>query len=472
MTGGEGAWKGYSLAALLANKTYYPWLRCHGEDGSSDSFHYQKNDGDIISHPTWSANHGVLTWIPVLADSNGDNSISLGDPKATFVNTDTFKHYIREGGNYIDAIAFIDNPNVTPTGKDGFIAIAGTDFPAGVEVNAGVDISSVPLADNTLNPTVLNPNGFGLEYIWSVEVGPDTSDSQFDDTSALNAVFTPSKPGAYQLRFGVKEAGNASSEMISGTLNATVSAWVFPAGLSMAAVKASDTVLLDGAKTVQFDVTDLTGGYYDSSVQFARSENGNGKVNILHDTLTSEQIDTNTTRYSVDVLGTQVGDGVEIVLWLIKGDFENIYSVDSTAIEVLGSSNATWPDGVSISLTDINDAVQYQPSVIGAQLFNTYGFDVDYAWSVVSGPSTDVAQFIDPTIKIAEFVPLLPGDYVLQLTVTEQGSAANPISKTMNLTAIEADDDRIFINVGPVKIIKVGDTDVIKVMVGDKQIYP
>ena len=102
----------------------------------------------------------------------------------------------------------------------------GTDFPAGVTVDAGTNQTFNALQATTITATITNTLGHTIAQAWTIESGPNTSISQITDALNPNTTFTPTAYGTYVLEMTVTEQGGDGTE-VTDTLTLTYNA---PAG--------------------------------------------------------------------------------------------------------------------------------------------------------------------------------------------------------------------------------------------------
>jgi len=290
--------------------------------------------------------------------------------------------------------------------------------------NAAVISSAneTPIADAVANQTVKegslaildgsgssDPDGDDITFAWTITTKPDGSSATLADPANEKASFTADMPGDYRIQLVVTDSQGAASDPAEVLVKSIPnSAPVANAGEDQVIADVGTTVQLDGSQSADPDGDAITFVW----VITAKPE---GSLAALSD-LTSDK-----PTFLADVRG-------EYVIELVVND-----GLVSSA-----------PDSVSVSfenlilVADAGTDETVEPGEL-VLLDGTGSYDPDenyplaYAWQILFKPEGSAAALNDPETATASFTADLPGDYVIQLVVTDSlGAASDPSTVLIN----------------------------------------
>lgn len=292
-------------------------------------------------------------------------------------------------------------------------ADAGSDLRA--EVGAAVILDGDQSRD---------PEGGDLAYAWIQVSGPEAVGIQ--NASASQAVFWPRIPGEFGFRLTVTDGGGASSTddvraTITGTptgIGPAAGPPIADAGLD-AAVRPGDSVVLDGAGSVDLDGGALTYSW----IQVA----GPSLVGIL-------KADGARARVVPQ-------DEGEYLFRLTVTDDEGTSAVDEVRIQV--RSGPVEPDPRCGNVPPLADAgpdaevlITHQVLLDGRQSTDADGEALRFAWIQVAGPSPVAIGSADA--EVASVDPTEPGVYVFRVIVIDSSGATDTDEVRITVSALPA----------------------------------
>jgi hypothetical protein len=290
------------------------------------------------------------------------------------------------GSNGSSNAAAITSANETP------VANAGT--------NQTVKEGSLAILDGSGSS---DPDGDEITFSWTITAKPDGSSTTLADPANEKASFTVDLPGDYRIQLVVTDSQGAVSDPAEVLVKCTPnSAPVANAG--------EDQVIADVGTTVQLD--------------------GSQSTDPDGDAITFAWVITARPDGSLAALSNSAADKPTFVAD-VRGD----YLVELVVNDGLVSSA---PDSVSVSFSNLipvadagtDETVEPGELVL---LDGTGSYDPDenyplaYAWQILSKPEGSAAALNDPETVTASFTADLPGDYMVQLVVTDSlGAASDP----------------------------------------------
>ncbi len=322
---------------------------------------------------------------------------------------------------------------------------------------------------------------------WTVTSGPNTSTSQFSNTTSPAAVFTPAGGiGTYVLTWTINNAPCAPSSS-----NVTVTVTALPttsnAGSNTTICVTGNTTLGANTPTVGTGVWTVASGPSTSTAQFSSATNpaavftpasGVGTYVLTWTISNSPCVSSSNVTVTVNALPTtsnagagqsgaatcglttvtlaantpSVGTGSWVVVTGTGGSFGNTSSPASTFTGTAGQSYLlkwTITNGACSSASNVAIAFSLNPTVAVAG--NNQGIwgsgTISLAanaptvgtavWSIVSGPSTSLSQFSNTSSRTSTFTPAGGvGTYVLRWTISASPCTASSSNVTISVITI------------------------------------
>jgi PKD repeat protein len=347
--------------------------------------------GTIISY-TWS-------------EKSGPTSVSISN---TVQNSLTNL----QAGVYIFYLTVTDNN--AATGTDSVIITVNPAANIPPVANAGSNISmTLPTNSTTLNGTAsYDPDGTITTYSWTLVSGPNAPTTSGANTATLSV--SGLIAGQYSYRLTVTDNSGASS---SAQVNIIVAPApnvppVANAGTNQTITAPASSVILNGSASYDPDGTIASYSWVTIS--------GPGSITI-----------NNSNTANPSVIGLQPG-----VYTFKLTVTDNNGATASAQVSVTVLPQVVLPNQPPVANAGSNITITLPDNSI--TLNGTSSFDPDgtisaYAWSQVSGPSAAViigANTSTPTIS-----QLIAGQYVYQLTVTDNNGATNSDQVTITVNA-------------------------------------
>ena len=356
--------------------------------GSSDP------DGTITAY-AWSKASGPATYSLATASAASTTVSNLAE------------------GIYVFTLQVTDNAGATASSTVTVTVNAAAPPPPPVNqppvANAGSNIAiTLPVNSTTLNGTASSDaDGTIVSYVWSKTSGP--ASYSIANAAAATTVLTNLAEGVYVFTLQVTDnAGAASASSVTVTVNpAPNQAPVANAGADITLVLPVNTTLLDGSGSSDPDGT--IAGYSWNKIS------GTGAITIVN---------SNTPNPSV--IGLGLG---QYVFELTVTDNKGAVATDRVTVTV-----SPAPNKVPVANAGKDTAISL-PSAL-AVLSGIYSADADgsitqYSWKQVSGPAAAViAQAASVTTAVSG---LIEGDYVFELTVTDNAGASATARVTVSL---------------------------------------
>jgi len=326
-------------------------------------------------------------------------------------STDTFA--IRRHGKWLDVLSTLRWTIAPLTGNQPPVADAGPDRTVHVLDVAQLDGSGS-----------FDPDGDALTFSWRLDERPATSQATLDDAAAVRPALTIDAPGAYVVRLTVHD-GLAASQTDTVVLRTDNSLPVANAGADGTA-RVGDEVTLDGSGSSDVDGDVLT---YAWSL-IARPDGSAATLDAPYAVAPGFVVD-------------QPGD---YVAQLVVNDGTAHSAADTVVISTLNSrpvANA-GPDQAVV--------VGQGTSLDGSGSSDPDGDPLTFQWGFTARPAGSSAIIADPTAPVATFVADVPGDYAVQLIVSDGQVESLPdtvlISTTNAAPAADAGPDQLGVPVG------------------------
>jgi hypothetical protein len=345
--------------------------------------------GTIVSY-TWS-------------EKSGPTSVSLSN---TVQNSLTNL----QAGLYIFYLTVTDNN--AATGKDSVIITVNPAANIPPVANPGPNISlTLPANSTTLNGTAsYDPDGTITSYSWTRVSGPNTPTTSGANTATLS--LTGLITGQYSYRLTVTDNSGASSSALVNIIVAAVPNVppVANAGTNQTITAPASSVILNGSASYDPDGTIAAYNWVTIS--------GPGTITI-----------NNSNTAMPSVIGLQPG---VYTFQLTVTDNNGANASAQVSVTVL--PQVVLPNQPPVANAGSNQTITLPDNSI--TLNGTSSFDPDgtisaYAWSQISGPS---AAFITGANTSTPAVSqLIAGQYVYQLTVTDNNGATNSNQVTITV---------------------------------------
>ena len=276
--------------------------------------------------------------------------------------------------------------------------------------------NEAPVADAVTNETVKegsivildgtgssDPDGDDISFAWTITTKPEGSSATLADPAKDKSSFTTDLPGDYSIQLVVTDSHDAASDPAEVLVKSIPnSAPLANAGEDQVIADVGTTVQLDGSQSTDPDGDAIT-------FAWAITTKPDGSLAALSDSTADKP--------------TFVAD--------VRGD----YVIELVVNDGLVSS---VPDSVSVSfnnLIPVADAGTDETVAPGelALLDGTGSYDPDqnyplaYTWQILSKPDESTAVLNNPETATASFTADQPGDYMVQLVVTDSiGAASDP----------------------------------------------
>lgn len=297
---------------------------------------------------------------------------------------------------------------------------------AAVAGPAAVTVRTTVTLDGT---TSRDPDGQALTYRWELTSRPESSGAALSDPTVAKPVVVPDVPGTYTVRLivsdGKADSPSASFSFVAARQNAAPTA---RAGENLSAVNGVE-VVLNGTGSVDPDGDLITYRWSIVSRPVGSTANLVGS-------------DTPRPSLTPDVSGNYV-------LSLVTSDGSlssemSYVTVASGAANVPPTAVATGPARVVLIGTRV--------TLDASASIDPNGDLLRYAWRLISAPDTSRAVLGFENTARPEFVPDVPGDYIVGLTVSD-GRATSP---ERNLTVRVARTSTPTASAGPNQSVLVG----------------
>ena len=273
--------------------------------------------------------------------------------------------------------------------------------------NAGADRVASPGSMVTLDGSKsFDPAGNPLTYQWTLG-SPSGSAATLSGASTVNPTFTVDVPGTYTATLVVND-GTMSSEPATVTVSTSYAKPVANAGYDQTAMVGS-TVTLDGTRSIDYDGNSLSYQWAFVSVPTGSSA-------------TLAGADTPNPTFVPDVNGDYkialvVGDGTQ----QSDPSTVSVSTQNSKPVANAGPGETVWV-GQNVPLS-------------GAGSFDPDGRTLSFQWSFVSIPNGSAATLQNPTAVNPAFTADVPGNYVVQLIVSDGVLASDPATATITTGA-------------------------------------
>jgi len=338
----------------------------------------------------------------VWREGSGPSSVTLANTAENALDN-------LQAGVYIFYLTVTDNNAATATDSVIITVKAANKAPV---ASAGSNVS-ITLPRNTITldgSKSYDPDGTISTYTWTRISGPNTPASTGANTETLN--ISGLIAGQYTYRLTVTDNSGASSSAqvkISVALPPNQSPYA-NAGSNQTITSPANSVKLDGSDSYDPDGTLTTYSWVKVS--------GPGAITISN---------SNTTTPSVT--GLQTGS---YVFELTVTDNRGATATDQVTITV--NPKPIQPNQLPIANAGSNSTITIPVSTVtlnGSSSFDPDGTITGYSWTQVSGPST--AGITGGNTATAAISKLVVGQYIFELTVTDNNGATDKDQVTVNV---------------------------------------
>ena len=287
--------------------------------------------------------------------------------------------------------------------------------------------NEAPLADAGTNQTVKegsmvtldgtgssDPDGDEITFAWTITTKPDGSSATLADPTKDKSSFAVDLPGDYRIQLVVTDSHDVASDpaevLIKSTSNSAPSAH---AGEDQIVADVDTTVQLDGTQSNDPDGDTIT-------FAWAITTKPDGSLAALSDSTADKPTFVADVRgdYVIELV---VNDGlISSAPDSVSVNFENLIPVaDAGTDETVAPGELVLLDGTGSYDLDEN-------------------YPLTYAWQILSKPEESFAALSDLDTATASFTADLPGDYIVQLVVTDSLGAASEPSTVLISTSNSA----------------------------------
>ena len=305
--------------------------------------------------------------------------------------------WVRDGIN--DAVSddmVIETINSPP------VADAGSDQ----QVNVGdtVQLDGAGSYDVDLDP---------LTYQWALTAMPSGSSAALDDPAAVRPVFVPDLSGQYTATLVVSDgqADSPADEVVIQVNGAPVA----DAGADQQVVT-GDVVTLDAGGSADPDQDPL-------SYQWTVVDPDGVSVS-----LTAETADQQVVSFTAERTG-------QYTATLVVDDGSLSSAPDTAVVDVQPANSPPVADIVVVGQADVV-AVGTSVGFDGSGSSDPEGQALVYRWTLVGQPAGSTAALVDPEAVSSSLIPDVPGEYTVQLVVSDGQAESAPV--TVTVTGVDA----------------------------------
>ncbi len=354
--------------------------------GSSDP------DGDTLTY-AWelTTNPGDSSAQQISGEDSANFSFTP-DVAGEYVATLTVSDGQETNASTVTITVLTDGANSDP------VADAGDDFQVTVGAEASFDGSNSS-----------DPDGDDLTYAWAITTDPSNGTDMLTGADTATPTLTPSVVGEYVLTLTVTDTqGATSTDEIILTVNDMMmqnQAPVADAGAAQT-VTVGDIVSLDGSAST--DVEDDAAGTPLTYAWAITTDPSNGT-----DMLTGADTATPTLTPSVE-------GAYELTLTVTDsaGDMATATVAITVQAAMMGNQAPVADAGMNQTVAT-NSVVMLDGSASTDVEDDAAGTPLTYAWAITTDPSNGMAMLSDADTAMPSFTPMMAGDYVLTLTVTD-----------------------------------------------------
>jgi hypothetical protein len=342
------------------------------------------------------------------AEKSGPSSVGLsGAAQNTLSNL--------VAGKYVFSLTVTDNNGGTGTDSVVITVIPAANIAPIANAGASITLTS-PTTSTSLDGTKSSdPDGTISSYSWTEISGPNTPPITGANTA------TPGLSGlivgqyTYQLTVTDNNGATSSAQVKIKVAAAANVPPVANAGIDQTITSPANSVILDGSASYDPDGTITSYSWVTVS--------GPGTITI-----------NNSNTASPSAVGLQIG---QYIFELTVTDNIGATAKDQVTVNVLPQS--VLPNQAPVANAGTNQTITAPTSSInlnGSSSFDPDGTLTGFVWVQLSGPSTAVVTGGNTSTPAVS--QLVPGQYVFQLTVTDNNGATNNDAVTITVNAATA----------------------------------
>ena len=333
-------------------------------------------------------------------------------------------------GVYVFNLVVTDNKSAT--GKDSVIITVNPAANQAPVANAGSGVNlTLPTNSTTLDGTKSSdPDGTITTYKWTRISGPNTPSTNGSNSSKMTVSGMIAGQYTYQLTVTDNSGASSSAQVKIRVSSAANVAPVANAGSNQSITAPASTVSLNGTASADSDGSIASYSWVTVS--------GPGSVTI-----------NNSNTATPTVVGLQTG---AYVFELTVTDNRGASSKDQVSITVLPAPIV--PNQSPVANAGSDQTITLPTNSVTLSGKNSYDPDgtlVTYSWKQISGPTT--SSIVPANISTTSATKLIEGQYVFELTVTDNNGATNADRITVKVNAAVSK-----LNVPPVASAGASDT--------------
>lgn len=423
VTDNKGATANATVKITVVSSTPAPPI---ANAGSDQTITLPVNSVTINGSASSASSGSIVSY--VWSETSGPSTVGLTNTSINTLNN-------LQAGVYKFTLTVTDNTGATAS--DGVTITVNAAANQAPVANAGASINlTLPTNSTSLDGTKsTDPDGTISSYSWTRISGPNTPGLTGAGTATANVSGLIAGQYIYQLTVTDNSGASSSAQVkiiVSPAANVVP---VANAGANQSITAPASTVSLDGSASNDPDGTITKYSWIIVS--------GPGSATISN---------SNTAKPSVSGLTT----GVYIFQLTVT---DNSGATASDQVTVIVNPKPVVPNQAPVANAGTNQTITLPTNSVslnGASSFDPDGTITNYAWTQISGPGSSVIATGNTSTATAS--QLNVGQYVYQLTVTDNNGATNTDQVTITVNAGIGK-----VNIPPIAVAGISDTIILPV---------